>query len=48
MADVVGVAISVGPLGSVKRKSDQAELTRREITLLDKRRARRLTLSNCD
>lgn len=36
MADVVGVAISVGPLGSVKRKSDQAELTRREITLLDK------------
>ena len=39
MVDVIGVAITVGPLGSVKRKSDQTELTRREVTLVDKRSA---------
>ena len=46
MVDVVGVALSVGPLGSVKRKSDQSELTRREITLLDQRRAPRSARPN--
>ena len=35
--DLLGVVTSVGPLGSVKRKSDNSELSRRDITLLDQR-----------
>ncbi len=34
---MMGVVISVGQLGSVKRKSDNSELSRRDITLLDQR-----------
>lgn len=35
--DMMGVVTSVGQLGSVKRKSDNSELPRRDITLLDQR-----------
>jgi hypothetical protein len=35
--DLLGVVTAAGPLGSVKRKSDQSELQRRDITLLDHR-----------
>lgn len=37
LVDLLGVVINVGALGSVKRKSDQSELQRRDITLLDQR-----------
>lgn len=33
--DVLGVVLAVGALGSVKRKSDAAELARRDVTLAD-------------
>ena len=33
--DVIGVVTAVAPLGAVKRKSDDAELARRDITLAD-------------
>ncbi|KAL3141009.1 hypothetical protein ABBQ32_005523 [Trebouxia sp. C0010 RCD-2024] len=33
--DLMGVVTDVGQLGSVKRKSDNSELSRRDITLLD-------------
>jgi len=33
--DVLAVVTTVGPLGSIKRKSDQSELIRRDVTLLD-------------
>jgi hypothetical protein len=33
--DVLGFLLAVGPLGSVKRKSDSAELARRDLTLGD-------------
>jgi replication factor A1 len=33
--DVLGVVTSVGELGSVRRKSDQTEIQRRNITLVD-------------
>lgn len=33
--DIIGVATQVNPLGSVKRKADQTELPRRDITLVD-------------
>eukprot|EP00887_Chlorella_sp_A99_P001665 scaffold8.g1665.t1 len=33
--DLLGVVTAVQPLGSVKRKSDQAELSRRDLTLVD-------------
>jgi replication factor A1 len=33
--DVVGLAVAVAALGSVKRKSDDAELARRDVTLAD-------------
>ena len=33
--DVLGLALDVAPLGSVKRKSDETELARRDVTLLD-------------
>ena len=35
--DLLGVVTEVKPLGSVKRKSDQAELSRRDLTLVDQR-----------
>ena len=35
--DMMGVVTSVGQLGSVKRKSDNSELSRRDVTLLDQR-----------
>ncbi len=35
MVDVIGVVTEVKPLGSVKRKTDQVELSRRDITLVD-------------
>ncbi len=35
--DVMGVVVSVGSSGTVKRKSDSSELARRDITLADKR-----------
>lgn len=35
MVDIVGVVMDVKPLGSVKRKTDQVELSRRDITLVD-------------
>lgn len=35
--DLMGVVTDVGQLGSVKRKSDNSELSRRDITLLDTR-----------
>ncbi len=34
---MMGVVTSVGQLGSVKRKSDNSELSRRDVTLLDQR-----------
>ena len=37
--DMMGVVTNVGQLGSVKRKSDNSELSRRDITLLDQRLA---------
>ncbi len=37
VVDVVGVATTVTPLGSVKRKFDQTELQRRDVTLVDSR-----------
>lgn len=33
--DVLGLALDVAALGSVKRKSDETELARRDVTLLD-------------
>ena len=33
--DILAVVTTVGPLGSIKRKSDQSELIRRDVTLLD-------------
>lgn len=33
--DLLAVVSSVGPLGSVKRKVDAAELARRDVTLVD-------------
>lgn len=33
--DILGLALDVAPLGSVKRKSDETELARRDVTLLD-------------
>ena len=45
LVDVVGVVTSVGPLGSVKRKSDDADLQRRNLTLVDaSRRSVELTV----
>lgn len=38
--DIMGIVTQVGPLGSVKRKSDNSELSRRDITLLDQRYAK--------
>ena len=35
--DIMGIVTHVGPLGSVKRKSDNSELSRRDITMLDQR-----------
>lgn len=35
--DIMGIVTQVGPLGSVKRKSDNSELSRRDITMLDQR-----------
>ena len=35
--DMMGVVTSAGQLGSVKRKSDNSELSRRDVTLLDQR-----------
>jgi hypothetical protein len=35
--DILGVVVEVKPLGSVKRKTDQVELSRRDVTLLDQR-----------
>lgn len=34
--DLLGIVISVGQLGSVKRKNDQSELSRRDITIVDR------------
>lgn len=36
--DLIGVVTSVQPLGSVKRKSDSSELSRRDVTLVDSAR----------
>lgn len=36
VVDVLGIATSVGPVGSIKRKSTMEELIRRDVTLLDK------------
>jgi replication factor A1 len=36
--DVIGVVVSVGAIGSVKRKVDNSDLTRRDITLADSSR----------
>jgi replication factor A1 len=33
--DLIGIVTSVQPLGSVKRKSDSTELSRRDVTLVD-------------
>lgn len=35
LVDVIGIVKEVTPLGSVKRKSDNTELQRRDVTLLD-------------
>ena len=35
LLDVLGVVANVAPLGSVKRKSDNSELTRRDLTIFD-------------
>lgn len=37
LVDLTGVVTEVKPLGSVKRKTDQVELSRRDITLVDQR-----------
>ena len=37
LVDVMGVVTQVNPLSSVKRKADNQELQRRDITLLDQR-----------
>ncbi len=37
LVDVLGVVVSVGASGTVKRKSDMSELARRDVTLADKR-----------
>jgi replication factor A1 len=34
--DVLGVITSVGTIGSIKRKADNSDVTRRDITLADK------------
>lgn len=34
--DLIGVVTSVGQVGSVKRKTDQTELSRRDITMVDR------------
>lgn len=35
LLDVVGIVANVSPLGSVKRKKDQSELARRDLTIFD-------------
>ncbi|QDZ17528.1 replication protein A [Chloropicon primus] len=35
LLDIIGVVASVSPLGSVKRKVDQSELARRDLTIFD-------------
>lgn len=35
LVDVLGIVMEVTPLGSVKRKSDNTELNRRDVTLVD-------------
>jgi replication factor A1 len=35
LLDVVGVVANVAPVGSVKRKSDNSEVTRRDLTIFD-------------
>ncbi len=35
LVDIMGVATTVGPLGSVKRSRDGTELARRDVTLVD-------------
>ena len=35
LLDVVGIIANAGPLGSVKRKADNSELTRRDLTIFD-------------
>jgi hypothetical protein len=35
--DVVGVVTTAAALGSVKRKTDQSEISRRDVTLVDQR-----------
>ena len=37
LVDVIAVAKEVQPLGSVKRKSDGADLARRDLVLVDQR-----------
>ena len=37
LVDIVAVAKDVQPLGSVKRKSDGADLPRRDLVLADQR-----------
>lgn len=46
LVDLTGVVTEVRPLGSVKRKTDQVELSRRDVTLVDQRSAE-LTTSGC-
>ena len=33
--DVMGVVVGVGALGSIKRKSDNSDVQRRDVTLVD-------------
>jgi hypothetical protein len=35
--DIMGMITSVGTVGSVKRKADNSDVTRREVTLADSR-----------
>jgi replication factor A1 len=35
--DVAGVVVSLGTFGTVKRKADNSELARRDVTLADQR-----------
>ena len=35
--DLIGVVTQAGPIGSVKRKADNSELLRRDVTLTDQR-----------
>ena len=35
--DLIGVVAQAGPIGSVKRKADNSELLRRDVTLTDQR-----------